>query len=114
MVLTRLQLINGRDAVLKYPDRNLLTVWPCYDNPWAYDALNAFSGEYVCYVGEGSGGCTATDDFHELLDTKFNEVQVDATVPQFWGVHDYLSVWHRRPKRAVAINPQERGRCGAP
>jgi hypothetical protein len=82
-------------ALRHHPDRTLLLCWPSYANPWAEQALELHRGEHVAYVGEGPGGCTGTDHFHELLDELCEEVQA-VEIPQWPGLHDWLSIWRRR------------------
>ena len=48
----------------------ILFAWPTLDDPWAAEALKLsilVNTKYVIYIGEGYGGCCATDEFHELL-----------------------------------------------
>lgn len=89
-----IERIGGVEAVTKYPERNLLTVWPDYSGAWAYETLCAFKGSTVLYAGENRG-CTADDDFHDFLEKHFEEIEV-INVPQFNGIHDYLGIWRRR------------------
>ena len=92
---TNVEVLTARRAIMKYPNRNLLTVWPDYDAPWTTGMLRAFEGEYVIYVGEGTGGCTGSEKFHEMLETEYNDI-ADLTIPQFDGIHDRLTVFKRK------------------
>lgn len=76
------------------PDATLLLVWPPLDDPMAADVLEAYTGDVFLYVGEGRGGCTADERFHELL---FAEWELDRTVaiPTYLGRSDRLEVWVR-------------------
>jgi hypothetical protein len=82
----------AQSVVPDYPDRTLLMVWPSYDETWPSETLGAYQGDTVIYVGEGRGGCTADDRFHQLL---HDEWQLEATVaiPQYLGLNDRLEVW---------------------
>lgn len=105
----------------EHPTRTLLLCWPSYDEPWPAQALEAFDGETVVYIGEGPGGCTADDRFHALLgepsncwhyDDDYNEPPclddcsanvtplfsniADVAIPQWAGIHDQLRVYRRR------------------
>ena len=73
-------------------DAALLMVWPPYTDPMAADALNAYPGETVIYVGEGRGGCTADDRFHRLLHEDWQLVET-VDIPTYLGLHDRLEVW---------------------
>jgi len=90
-----IERITGVEAVERYPERSLLTVWPDYDMPWAAETLRAFKATTVLYVGEGQGGCTADDDFHAQIEKCFDEVE-NIWLPQFDGIHDRLEVWKRK------------------
>lgn len=100
-------------VVAKYPDRTLLLVWPSYGGGWTDAVVDLYGGDTVVYVGESPGGCTGTDRMHELLGgerscwcfedpcdcppkaaARFREVERVA-IPQWWGMHDYLSVHTR-------------------
>jgi hypothetical protein len=86
--------IDGAAAVQKYPTRNLLMVWPDYNDQWAFETIQVFKGDVVLYCGEGDGGCTATEEFHDYLRAHFNKM-ADYRIPQFDGIHDSLEVWKR-------------------
>lgn len=96
-IWTEMEKLDGVEAVQKYPTRNLLTVWPSYDDPWAQYTLQKFTADYVLYIGEGHGGCTADDGFHKLLDKDFEEAEY-VEIPQFFGIHDSLQIYRRRVK----------------
>lgn len=81
------------------PARTLLLVWPPYESPMAYDATVkhlSLGGEYVAYCGEGAGGCTADDQFHQLLASAFDEVE--RLMNPTWGaLYDETTI-HRRKR----------------
>lgn len=97
------QPILDADAVKeipKHPKRNLFLCWPDYGTSFAFDCLSIFQrclGRYVIYIGEGEGGCTGDDAFHEVLQSDFKEV-VSVDIPQWRGLHDYLAVYERKRK----------------
>lgn len=80
-------------------DRTLLLSWPPYDEPIGAETLAAYTGQRVIYIGEGWGGCCGSDRMFELLEVGWNEVAQHRPV-QWWGMHDYVTVYERR--RAVA------------
>lgn len=72
----------------------LMMVWP-YMNEMAYDSLMAYEGQRLIYVGEGQGGCTASDDFFDALDDMWDLVKT-VFIPQWGGMHDYLELYERK------------------
>lgn len=84
-------------TVDKYPDRVLFLSWPPYSEPSAWRTLREFKGDRVIYIGEGEGGCTGDKDFHELLTEEWTEVASHTPI-QWWGLHDDITVWERKPK----------------
>lgn len=76
-------------------NRALLLSWPPYDSPDGADVLRAYTGDRVIYIGEGDGGCTGDDRFHEMLRKEWTEVAGHRPV-QFMGIHDYVTVYDRR------------------
>ena len=91
---TPIKCMTASQAIRKYPNRTLLMVWPCYSKSWGYKALKGYKGNTFVYCGEGHGGCTADDAFHELLEEEWKE-HTDIPIPQWGGIHDYLTVFTR-------------------
>jgi len=59
----------GAPVAALHPDRTLLLVWPCYNDPMAAIAVEnhvAAGGKRLIYVGEGADGCTGDERFHTL------------------------------------------------
>jgi len=85
----------GTEAVLADSSaRTLLLVWPSYASPFANNCLKQFAGEYLAFVGEGIGGCTADDDFFEALTAHWEQVRV-VNIPHWDGIHDDLRIYRR-------------------
>ena len=61
----------------------------------AVNALRAYAGRRVAYVGEWDGGCTGDEAFHALLSRGWRETERVA-IPQWWGLHDALYIYERR------------------
>lgn len=91
---TSVERLTALEAVEKYPNQALLTVWPDMAS-WPHEMLEAYSGDTVIYVGESDGGCTADEKFHDMLEEKF-ELHNSYGIPQFVGLHDYLQIYKRR------------------
>ena len=81
--------ITAPDAVKKYSGRNVFMAWPPYDNPMAYEVVkNMEVGRKLVFVGEGYGGCTGDDNFFQYLETNFEEIDIDFTIPRWSGIYD--------------------------
>ena len=91
------QHLDALSAVRKYPSRNLLYIWPCYqpEGDWDAEALVESQCERVVFIGEGWMGCTGGELFHELLEDCFTKVK-EASVHQWQGIHDYMRVYVRK------------------
>jgi hypothetical protein len=87
----------GPNRVRKHRDRTLFLCWPPLHDPMAYDALRAYRGRFVLYVGEGGSGCTGDKRFHRLLEKYFDEIAV-VDIPQYGGIHDTLMVFQRKER----------------
>jgi hypothetical protein len=85
---------DGREALVRSPQRALLLCWPPWASPMAFDALQAYGGACVVYVGEWMLG-SAEAGFFALLLARFEAVDAVA-LPQWHGRADGLSVWRRR------------------
>jgi len=84
----------GDPRSLGTEQRTLFLCWPPYNTPMAYDSLCYYKGKTVIYIGEGNGGCTGCDLFHEKLRKDFTCVK-ELAIPQWENIHDYLTVWQR-------------------
>lgn len=75
--------------------------WPDYKSPFAYKvASNMRVGQYLIYQGESYSGCTADDDFFDLIDSSFKEYpylsnSLNKFHVQFSGIHDYWNVYRK-------------------
>lgn len=87
--------LGGPEVLPTIHGRTLMLCWPPYDQPMALDALTAFSGGHVVFIGEPIGGCTGSDAFHNKLYDEFEKVQ-SVHIPQWYGINDYLAVWRRK------------------
>jgi hypothetical protein len=91
----------------------LIFIWPGMES-WPAEALRQFmkrvrADSVVLYIGEGDGGCTADDTFHNLLRMHWNLIRrVD--VEQWWGLHDDCRAY--RPTALLVDRAvQFRGSC---
>lgn len=84
----------GPSWVKGFPKATLFLCWPEYDSPMAFKALKSFRGKRVVYIGEGYGGCTGNERFHETLDKDWIEEQ-KITLPSWPGVWDDMRIYRR-------------------
>lgn len=86
------------DAASDYPNHTLFLCWPPYDTPMAYRAARNHyeaGGQVVAYVGEGAGGCTGDDSFHEFMNEKYHEPET-IIIPQLPMLYDRLYIYERK------------------
>lgn len=83
------------ESLKSHAERILFLCWPPYDDTMAFHCLENYAGNRIVYIGEGSGGCTADDAFHERLEQEWQEVASHRPV-QWFGIHDYITVYLRK------------------
>lgn len=64
----------GHTAARHHPDRALLLCWPSHNVPWPAEALHAYRGDLLVYIGPDQGGNCADDGFFELLDRAWTPI----------------------------------------
>ena len=90
------EFMEASHAVRSNPGRNLLSIWPSYNENWiAKAATHLHPGRRFILIGEGEGGCTGDDALFELLDRNF-EMETHIRIPVFPGMHDRLSVYLKK------------------
>lgn len=86
-------------AVTKYHDRDVLLMsWPNYMNSIGEKTLEfalQVGIKYIIYIGEGDGGCCATDEFFEILQEKTIAIQ-DIKMSRFAGIWDNCTVYESK------------------
>ena len=84
----------GVEVAADHPDRTLFLCWPPYDKPMAADALRAYRGDRLVFVGEGVSGCTADDSFFDMLADAWT-LERTHNIPQWSCVSDWLEIYSR-------------------
>lgn len=84
----------GSLSIKDHPDKTLFLCWPPMSS-MAHEALKAYRGNKIVYIGEGESGCTADDDFHNLLNEEWDVEQYNI-IPQWPGIHDNLHLCRRK------------------
>ena len=93
---TLVEEADAAEAAAAAPDHAaLLIVWPPYADPMAADALRAFRGAVVWYVGEGRGGACADLAFFDELEDAWAPDELHALI-RFPGMHDWAQRLVRR------------------
>jgi len=92
---TDIKILTATRAVNRYRKRTLLMVWPCYNQPWAYEALKAYKGNILVFCGEAHGGCTADNDFYKLLSKEW-KATTNIDILRWPALYDYMCVYTRK------------------
>jgi len=83
----------------------LLLCWPDYGSDFAARCEQEHrktGGTWLAYIGEGEGGCTGDDAFHDALNAHWEQTMT-VDIPQWPGLHDRLEIYRR--KGAGTHNP---------
>lgn len=95
----RYERASAAEAPGRFPADVLLVAWPPYDDPAADNALAAFAGDAVVFIGEKRGDATANDAFFARLASGWAEEPVRADrMSLLNGFTDTLRVFRRRPR----------------
>jgi len=88
--------IDAATAISTHADHEvLMLIWPPFGDAFAVDTLRAFTGDRLVYIGEGGGGCTTDDDFHQELEDNWNEEEI-IYIPVWASIHDSCTLYRRR------------------
>lgn len=88
--------IGDESAAADHGDRALMLCWPSYCTDFAEQAVRAYPGDLLVYIGEGHGGCCADDGFFKLLDEEWDEIGSRSLHVTFSGIHCRLTAYSRR------------------
>lgn len=88
--------------VLDHLNSTLFLCWAPYNDSTATNTLKLYNGDKLVVIGE-SGGCTADDEFFEILEKDWEEIEF-YTIPTWCGIRDNLSIYKRKNKNR--FNPQ--------
>jgi len=86
--------LSAPDAVRMHPDKTLLMVWPETGEEWSYEALAAYQGETLIYVGAIKRGRPTDDRFHDEIEQSWI-LKERIKIPRFPGEHDALFAYSR-------------------
>jgi hypothetical protein len=83
----------GAQDLSSFSDHALMLCWPPYHEPMALDALHAYSGQTVIYIGEWRGR-TADERFHDELEAHFVQ-KIKIPLLQWPGFRDEMIVFNK-------------------
>jgi len=52
--------------------------------------------DYFMVIGEGYGGCTANDKFHDWLEDNFKHIWTSRHYQSFYAIHDSVEIYRRK------------------
>ena len=88
--------------LIDYKDSTLLLCWPPQmshiGKEMSLDCLKIYPGKNLIYIGEGKGGCCATDEFFTELEQNWELIETKSC-PRMPNIYD--SVLHYRKKIAL-------------
>lgn len=79
-----------------HPNRILMLCWPPYEDPLAYEALRAYQGELLIYIGENEGGCCGDDAFFDALNQSWKQVERSERHINYTGIRSQVWIYQRR------------------
>jgi hypothetical protein len=85
----------GPEVAQAHPHRALMLCWPPCAESMGCDALLAYEGDTLIYIGEGNYGCTGDEEMHALMGALYQEVK-KVEIPRWRGMYDSLTIWHRK------------------
>ncbi len=84
-------------AARHHPERALLLCWPSAGEPWAAEALRAYEGDLLVYIGQYRGGHCADDGFFDLLDEEWTRAGSSAHHVGWRHTHSAMTAYRRGP-----------------
>lgn len=93
--------VGDQSAAADHGDRALMLCWPSYCSTFATEALKAYPGDMLIYIGEDWGGCCADDDFFKLLDKAWDKIGECPSHVTYWGIHCRLNAYTRKPEMSA-------------
>lgn len=88
-------------------DRTLMMSWPPMSDA-AAEALSAYLGNDLVYIGEGREGCTANLRFFDILEDEWELVNA-VNIPRHLMIHDVMYHYTRKNKNKIAQRPPVTG-----
>jgi hypothetical protein len=86
--------VGGVFVLAAHVERALFLCWPTWRDAFACDAVCAYRGATVIYVGEPRGGHTADDGFFDALGRDW-QLAERIPLPHWPGTRDDLTIYRR-------------------
>jgi hypothetical protein len=87
--------MGAAEAAARADGRVLMLCWPPSTSEMGLEAVSAYQGPAVVYVGEWCRGTTGTPALHRLLERDW-EMDLSVEIPVWWGRDDRVRVFRRR------------------
>jgi hypothetical protein len=84
------------EQLAEHPDRMLMLCWPDYNTPFALDAVTAYTGDCLIYIGEGWGGCTGDEEFGRVLNDEWDLTVSSRFHINYGGINSYVGLYRRQ------------------
>lgn len=87
--------LDALEAMDQYPDSDVIILsWPEYLSPLAAFVLNRCIERNIplIYIGEWQGGCTANDEFFDIIDEECDCIVLSNHYIPFDGIHDNIYI----------------------
>jgi hypothetical protein len=85
----------AQEAVREHAEKTLLMVWPEAGEEWSCDALTAYGGERLIYVGVPERGRLQDDRFHDAIEQSWS-LETRIRIPRFPSYQDAVFVYSRK------------------
>ena len=88
--------------------------WPLYESRLAYNiARNLKLNTILIYIGEGYGGCTGDNNFHEYLHKNFKLLEditnnLQDNFLNFDGMHDNIYIYEKISQKEIPKNKESK------
>lgn len=95
---THIENLDAITSIEKYNDRDIILMSWAYMDKTAYNCLlkmrEVNKNAIMIFIGEGSGGCTANDNFYDEIDLCYeNECRdINSSYQNWLGIHDRVMI----------------------